>query len=234
MARRRELHDAYFRKAKAEGYAARSAYKLRQIDERKRILPRGGRVLDLGCAPGSWLQVAAEIVGPTGAVAGLDLQPVTATLPPNVRTAVGDVFTTPAEDLLALAADPGHPGPPRLYDTVLSDMAPSTSGGGGGSADHFRSVDLCRRVLALLPALLRPGGNLAMKVFEGEAYPDLLRETAALFNEAKGFKPDASRDVSREIYIVAKGFRPPAAPREAPAAGASPAIAPPAPKGWGR
>lgn len=231
MARKRELHDAYFRKAKAEGYAARSAYKLRQIDERKRILPRGGRVLDLGCAPGSWLQVAAEAVGPGGAVAGLDLQPVTANLPANVRAAVGDVFATSPEDLLALAAPEGSP--PRLYDTVVSDMAPSTSGGGGGSADHFRSVDLCRRVLALLPGVLRPGGNLAMKVFEGEAYNDLLRETAAVFAEAKGFKPDASRDVSREIYIVAKGFRPPTRTDTAAAAPTSPAVAPPAPKGWG-
>src|SRR5690606_21551543 len=82
--------------------------------------------------------------------------------------------------------------------------------GGGGSADHFRSVELCRRILALLPGILRPGGNLAMKVFEGEAYPELLRETAALFTEARGFKPDASRDVSREIYIVAKRYRAPA------------------------
>lgn len=232
MPQRRELHDAYFRKAKAEGYLARSAYKLIQINQRKKIIRPGDRVLDLGCAPGSWLQVASQLVGPRGTVAGLDLQPVGGgvTFPENVRAAVGDVFATSAQELLALGGVPEGQG----YDTVLSDMAPSTGGGGGGSADHFKSVDLCRRVLALLPGLLRPGGNLAMKVFEGEAYTDLLRETAALFEEAKGFKPDASRDVSREMYIVAKGYRP-APPRDPrPPRADRHAVAPPPPKGWDR
>jgi 23S rRNA (uridine2552-2'-O)-methyltransferase len=82
-------------------------------------------------------------------------------------------------------------------------MAPNTTGAG----DHFRSVELCRRVLELLGGLLRAGGNLVMKVFEGEEYPALLRETGAMFDEVKGFKPQASREVSREMYIIGKGFR---------------------------
>jgi 23S rRNA (uridine2552-2'-O)-methyltransferase len=233
MPQKRELHDPYFKKAKAEGYVARSAYKLQQINDRKGLIRRRDRVLDLGCAPGSWLQVASQLVGPGGIVAGLDLQPVALLpngWPDNVRAAQGDIFATSADDLLALAdaADSG-------YDVVLSDMAPSTSGGAGGTADHFRSVDLCRRILALLPSILRPGGNLAMKVFEGEQYPDLLRETAATVREAKGFKPDASRDVSREIYIVGNGYRRPAGDR--PGAAAAADVAPPPPtvsKGWGR
>jgi 23S rRNA (uridine2552-2'-O)-methyltransferase len=195
---RRLLHDRYFKQAKAEGYLARSAYKLIQIDDRKRLIRPGDRVLDLGCAPGSWLQVAAERVGPHGVVVGLDLQPVQAPLPATVRTLQADAFTTPPAALLDLAGGP--------FDVILSDMAPSTGGGGGGSADHFRSVDLCRRVLHLAGDCLKPRGHLVMKVFEGEAYPDLLRDTAALFDEARGFKPQASREVSREIYIVAKGF----------------------------
>ncbi|MEX2217230.1 MAG: RlmE family RNA methyltransferase [Phycisphaerales bacterium] len=194
---RRQLHDAYFKRAKEEGYRARSAYKLKEIDERKRLLRPGARILDLGCAPGAWLQVAAEAVGPRGVVVGIDLQPVEGGLPAQVRTILGDITTTDAATLTGLAGG--------LFDVVLSDMAPSTSGHG----DHFLSVRLCRRVLELLPGLLRPGGHLAMKVFEGEEYPALLRESQALFREAKGFKPRASREVSPEMYIVGTGYRPP-------------------------
>jgi 23S rRNA (uridine2552-2'-O)-methyltransferase len=205
MAQARKLHDQYFKKAKAEGYLARSAYKLKEIAERKRLIRRGDRVLDLGCAPGSWLQVAGELVGKDGVVVGLDLQAAEPGLGANVRAIVGDVFKTDAETLLRLGASPadGTEQGTRLFDVVLSDMAPNTTGAG----DHFRSVDLCRRVLDLLPALLRRGGNMAMKVFEGEVYPELLRQTGRMFEEAKGFKPAASRDVSREMYIVGHGYR---------------------------
>jgi 23S rRNA (uridine2552-2'-O)-methyltransferase len=195
---RRELHDPYFKKAKAEGYLARSAYKLKEINERKRLFGPGGRVLDLGCAPGAWLQVASEIVGPSGVVVGIDLQEVRDALGPNVFAIQGDIYTTDAAELTGESRE--------LFDAVLSDMAPNTSGHG----DHFLSVRLCRRVLDLLPGLLKAGGNLAMKVFEGEEYIALLAETQQLFREARGFKPKASREVSREMYIVAHGYRPPA------------------------
>jgi 23S rRNA (uridine2552-2'-O)-methyltransferase len=207
---RRELHDPFFKKAKAEGYLARSAYKLKEIIERKRLFGSGARILDLGCAPGAWLQVAAETVGPKGLVIGIDLQEVREPIAENVHTLVGDIYKTgPA----ALTGESGQP-----FDAVLSDMAPSTSGHG----DHFLSVRLCRRVLEMLPALLRRGGNFTMKVFEGEEYPALLGETAAMFREARGFKPKASREVSREIYIVATGFKP-LPPQAAPSAAPSPA-----------
>jgi 23S rRNA (uridine2552-2'-O)-methyltransferase len=194
---RRELHDPYFKKAKAEGYLARSAYKLQEINERKRLFGPGARVLDLGCAPGAWLQVASEIVGPSGRVVGIDLQEVRETIAPNVRTIQGDTYTTDPARFTDLVEGP--------FDAVLSDMAPNTSGHG----DHFLSVRLCRRVLELLPAVLRTGGHMTMKVFEGEEYPALLRETQRLFREVRGFKPKASREVSSEMYIVAHGFRPP-------------------------
>jgi len=195
---RRIVQDQYFRKAKAEGYLARSAYKLKEINERKRVFGGGARVLDLGCAPGAWLQVAAEITGPAGVIVGIDLKEMRARIAPNVRTIQGDIYRAQAADLTGAAGG--------LFDAVLSDMAPDTSGHG----DHFLSVRLCRRVLDLLPGLLKPAGNLVMKVFEGEEYPALLRETAAIFEQAKGFKPKASREVSREMYIVAHGYRPPA------------------------
>lgn len=200
--------DPYTRRAQREGYLARSAYKLIELDEKKRLLRRGDHVLDLGCAPGAWLQVASRRVGARGRVVGIDLQPVRANIAPNVRTLVGDIDETPAQALLAELQALGAPEDAR-FDCLLSDMAPSTGGGGGGSGDHFRSVRLCERALDLLPDLLSPGGDLAIKVFEGEAYADLLRRTEGLFRQAKGYKPKASRGGSREMYIVAHSYRPP-------------------------
>ena len=266
MAQPRKLQDKYFKMAKEDGYAARSAYKLQEIVRRKRVLRRGDLVLDLGCSPGSWMQVASEVVGPDGFVLGLDLKPVTIPGLTNGRTLVMDVFDATAEGLLrdagltppptpavnsiaarttggnaeapAARTEPseGRPGrrPRTRFDAVLSDMAPNTEGGGGGTTDHFRSVELCRRVLQLLPKLLRPGGSVVMKVFEGEAYPTLLHEVARVFTEAKGFKPAASRDVSREMFIIGTGFEP---ALKAIKPGPPPGIAPaaPAPKpGWGQ
>lgn len=193
---RRVLHDRFFKQAKAEGYLARSAYKLIEIQERFRVMPQGGRVLDLGCAPGSWLQVAANSVGPRGTVVGVDLAEVRSAIGNNVRTLVGDVNT------IDPAALPDAAG--GRFDAVLSDMAPNTS----GSGDDLLSARLCRRVLELAPALLRPGGSLVMKILEGADYRGVLRETHGLFARARGFKPRASREVSREMYIIADGFTP--------------------------
>jgi 23S rRNA (uridine2552-2'-O)-methyltransferase len=211
--RKRELHDSYFRKAKEEGYVARSAYKLLQIQERRHLIRPGNWVIDLGCAPGSWLQVCSRTVGPTGRVLGIDLSPVSIEKLPNVKTLVGDVFAvTPRQ----LESELGG-----VADVVISDMAPNTTGAPQG--DHFRSIALCRRVLEMLPILLRHRGNLVMKVFEGEAYPELLRETQELFDDARGYKPDATRDVSREMFIMAHGYRKPA---PSPAALAEPGDSP--------
>lgn len=194
---RRVLHDEYFRRAKAEGYAARSAYKLIEINERKRLIRAGERVLDLGCAPGSWMQVASEIVGPRGRVVGLDLQRVTIPLPENVTPIVGDVVEIDPAELVAAGGG--------VFDVVLSDMAPATSGHG----DHFRSARLCRSILGLLDGVLRPRGNLAMKALEGEETSALVGETGSVFEGARAFKPRASRGVSRETYIVGKGYAAP-------------------------
>ncbi|MBM4109439.1 MAG: RlmE family RNA methyltransferase [Phycisphaerae bacterium] len=202
MPQPRRLHDRYFRQAKAEGYLARSAYKLAEIDDRKKLLRPGDRVLDLGCAPGSWLQVAAERVGPAGVVVGLDLKESAAGLGARVLALQGDVFETDPADLARAAASVAG-GEPRAFDVILSDMAPNTSGHG----DDLVSARLCRRVLEIVPELLRPGGHLVVKIFEGAEYPGVLGEAGAMFGEARGFKPKASREVSREMYIVAKGLR---------------------------
>jgi 23S rRNA (uridine2552-2'-O)-methyltransferase len=197
--RPRQLHDEFFRKAKREGYLARSAYKLTEIDDKKKVLRRGDRVLDVGCAPGSWLQVAAQRIGPKGVVVGIDLQPVTESIGPNVRTVEGDATEVDPAELIALAGEP-----PRPFDAVISDMAPKTTGAGDG----FVSVRLCETLFDLCPGLLRPGGNLVMKVLEGESLPDLMTRIKPAFAKAGLTKPRASRDVSRETFIWATGYRP--------------------------
>ena len=131
----RVRHDAFFRKARAEGFAARSVYKLDEIDRRVRLLRPGDRVLDLGCCPGSWLQYATKAVGPHGAVVGIDRNPLPrAVAGARVRVIVGDVFTATDADLL---------GPLKAFDVVLSDMAPDTTG--IRSADQARSAALFPR-----------------------------------------------------------------------------------------
>jgi len=135
-------------------------------------------------------------------VVGLDLQRVRRVFGENSVTIEGDAGEVDPAILLAAGGDG-----PRRFDCVLSDMAPSTGGGAGGTGDHFLSVRLCEVVLGLTPSVLRPGGNLAMKVFDGEAYKGLLDATAGSFQKVKGFKPAASRDASREMYIIGQGFR---------------------------
>lgn len=197
---RRTLHDHYFKLAKAEGYLARSAYKLDQIQDARRIIRPGDYVLDLGCAPGAWLQVASRLVGPKGRVFGIDLQPLTHRFESNVAHRVGDIYESDPREMVDAAGRP--------FDVVLSDMAPKTT----GFNEHELSIRLCDRVLDLLPALLRSGGNLAMKAFEGAMYPELLARAGTLFKTVKGYKPKASRDVSREMYVVGQCFQPPPSP----------------------
>ncbi len=199
---RRILHDHYFKQAKAEGYLARSAYKLQQINQAKRIIKRGDRVLDLGCAPGAWLQVALELVGDQGSVVGIDLKPVERNIAPNVVTLIGDIEKTPPQVFLAAGT-----AEPRLFDCVVSDMAPNTTGHG----DDLVSARLCERVLDLVPDLLKPTGHLAMKILEGGETPALLKRVQRMFVKGAAYKPDASRDVSREIYLIGMGYVPPPA-----------------------
>ena len=208
----REVQDHYFREAKREGYFSRAAYKLIEIDDRKKVLHPGDRVLDCGAAPGSWLQVAAQRVGAKGIVVGIDLQPIKHRFTQaNIRVLEGDFTATAPEALLQSA------GPPlRPFDVILSDMAPNTSGDPSG--DHHRSARLCEALLDRCGGLLRNGGNLVMKVFEGETYPELLKRMGTMFESAKGFKPKASRSESAEMYVIGTGFHPQAVATESASA----------------
>ena len=192
----REVQDHWFREAKRQGYRSRAAFKLIEIDDRRKILSKGDLVLDAGAAPGSWCQVAARRVGPRGRVVAIDLKRIDRHLmPETVELIEGDLREF----------DPLEVGIER-FDTVLSDMAPDTTGDRFG--DHHRSVRLCHDLLDRSRTWLRPGGNLVMKVFEGEAYRDLLDRAAAMFDKAKGFKPKASRGESVEMFVVCQGHRP--------------------------
>ncbi|MFG0252190.1 MAG: SAM-dependent methyltransferase [Phycisphaerales bacterium JB038] len=198
MARQREQQDHYFREAKRLGYVSRAAFKLLEIDDKHKLITRGARVLDIGCAPGAWLQVLGQRVGKRGRVVGVDLKEVRLALPNHVQTLRGDVFEMPAEEMTSAAGG--------AFDAVVSDAAPDTTGDPQG--DHFRSSNLCNQVLDLLPELLLPGGPVVMKVFEGETYPDLLTRMGGVFERVKGVKPKASRSVSREMFVVGWGFQP--------------------------
>lgn len=209
----KEVQDHWFRKAKELGYRARSAFKLIEVDEKRRMLRKGGRVLDVGAAPGSWTQVAAERVGPTGHVTAVDLKEIDPRgLPAHV--------TLIHSDLRSLA--PEHFGG-IPFDVVISDMGPDTSG--DPSTDSIRSVQLCHALLDRLPTWLRRGGHFVMKVYEGRDYPDLLRRAKTMFTEVKGFKPTSSRAESVEMFVICTEFK-------GSAATPPPSTAPRA-RGWG-
>ena len=190
MSQRRDLHDHFFREAKRNGYRSRAAYKLLEIDDKRNILQKNDCVLDLGASPGSWLQVASQRVGPMGKVIGVDLKAIDGSLPENVVTMQHDVTELTLDSL----------GSDIVFDVILSDMAPDTTG--NRTIDHHGSVRLCHTVLDLASQLLRPGGNLVMKVLEGEAYRELLDRAGECFSVAKGYKPKASRAISTEMFVV--------------------------------
>lgn len=190
MSQRRNLHDHFFREAKRNGYRSRAAYKLLEIDDKRDILHKNDCVLDLGASPGSWLQVASQKVGPKGKVIGVDLKAIDASLPENVITVQHDVNELTFE----------HLGFSTVFDVILSDMAPDTTG--NRTIDHHGSARLCHTALDLASHFLRPGGNLVMKVLEGEAYRALLDRAGDCFSTARGYKPKASRAISTEMYIV--------------------------------
>ena len=198
----RELHDHWFKEAKREGWRSRAIYKLIAIDEKRRIFSRGDAVLDCGCAPGSWLQYVATRIGDEGVAVGVDLLPMAPLPEGNVHVMEGDLRTVTASTLRDLGGlDEG-----TFFDVVISDMAPNTTG--HRDTDHLRSIDLCNMVLQRSVELLKEGGNMVMKVFEGSDYPDLVRRTAMCFDEVRPMRPAASRSVSREMFIVAKKRKP--------------------------
>ena len=191
--------DPYHRMAKEKGYRSRAAFKLKQLNHRFRFFKGARYVLDLGAAPGGWLQAASEEVSGDGLVVGVDLIRIRPLGLGNVRTIVGDVTD---EDTLKRIRD-AFPGP---VDVVLSDMAPSVSG--VWEVDQLRQIHLARRALRIAESLLKPDGWLVVKAFQGSDYEEFLEEVRQMFAYVKAVKPRSSRKGSAEVYVVARGLKP--------------------------
>ncbi|MBC9985008.1 MULTISPECIES: 23S rRNA (uridine(2552)-2'-O)-methyltransferase [Haloferax] len=190
--------DHYYNKAKQEGYRARSAYKLKQLDGDAGLFGPGNTVVDLGAAPGGWLQVASEEVGDHGKVVGVDLQRIRGIDRDNVQTIRGDMTEDETkEELTAVIGERGA-------DAVVSDMAPNMTG--EYSLDHARSVYLARQAFEVAQELLATGGDFAVKVFDGPDVADLRADMEREFQYVRSMRPDASRDSSSEQYLVGKHF----------------------------
>ena len=199
----RQAKDPYVAAAKRAGYRSRAAYKLIGLDERFRFLRPGGRIADLGAAPGGWSQVAARRVraGRPGGGMVVALDRVEMAPLANVQLLRVDALSEQAAAALVAALD----GP---ADAVLSDMAGSATGHAG--TDHLRTVALCEAAFALAVHVLRPGGTFIAKVLQGGAEPDLLAALKPRFRAVRHAKPAASRRESAETYLVATRFRGPA------------------------
>ncbi|MDD3554630.1 MAG: RlmE family RNA methyltransferase [Deltaproteobacteria bacterium] len=185
----KKLHDFYFLKAKKEGFLARSIYKLQEVQEKYHIMKSGDWVLDLGAAPGSWTQYASKIVGATGRVVAVDLQPIRCS-GGNIITLQQDAFDPLPEGLL----------PAEGFQAILSDMAPKTSG--HRELDHMRSMALVEQALNTAMRLLTREGTFFCKVFQGKDLPAFVEQCKKAFDVVKLIKPKGSRSESVEIFVL--------------------------------
>lgn len=193
--RKDQSRDKYFQQAKRDGYRARSAYKLVELNERFKLLRAGMTILDLGAAPGSWSQVAAQLSQGAKIVA-VDLSPMQPLV--GVTTLRGDI-TKPETIAQMQAALSGN------ADLVMSDVSPATTG--IHLVDHARSIELARASLQLAIRFLKPDGKFVVKVFQGEDFETFVKEAREHFRQVSAHHPPASRDESREQYVVGVGFR---------------------------
>ncbi len=192
----RQLNDPFVQEAKRLGYRSRAAFKLIELDDKFRFLKAGGRIVDLGAAPGGWTQISVDRVGPTGDVVGIDLLPVEPV--PGATIIQGDFLADDAparlQDLLGGQAD-----------VVLSDMAASATG--HKQTDHLRIIGLLEVAVDFARHVLKPGGAFVGKVLQGGTENELLADLKRDFRSVKHAKPAASRSDSSEVYVVATGFR---------------------------
>ena len=193
----RHVKDPFVRKARAEGYRSRAAYKLIEINARDRILAPGAKVVDLGAAPGGWSQVAAQKVAPGGTVIAVDLLEIVPIS--NVTVLRGDCREAAVEAQLVAALGG------QKADVVLSDLSPNISG--IASADQARAAELVQMAAEFCRERLQKEGVFLVKVFQGEEFSGLLKELKGMFREVRTLKPAASREESRETYLLARGLK---------------------------
>jgi 23S rRNA (uridine2552-2'-O)-methyltransferase len=190
------LTDPYVREAQAKGFRSRAAFKLLELSEKDKLLRPGMTVVDLGAAPGSWCQVLRQQLGPKALIVAVDLLPMDPIA--GVRFVQGDFREEPTLRALEAALEG------RRADLVLSDLAPNISG--VASADQARGVLLGELALGFAGRWLQPGGDLVVKAFQGAGFSDLQKQLQGRFATCYVRKPKASRDRSREVYLVGKGF----------------------------
>ncbi len=196
----KKLHDRFFKQAKREGKLARSVYKLEELNRRERLFAAGDAVLDLGAAPGSWLEYILEAIGPTGKACAVDIKPIHKKFKGKAHFRLLDVREMKGDEFAGVA---------ERFDAVVSDMAPNTSG--IRIVDQAKSQELCECVVKLAGRLLRPGGNLVCKIFYGPETENFRTGLVERFKTVKLRKPDACRNESIETYVIGLGFLPPPA-----------------------
>jgi 23S rRNA (uridine2552-2'-O)-methyltransferase len=190
--------DYYYKKAKEEKYRSRATYKILQTAKKYQFIKHGDVVVDLGAAPGGWIQAAREIVGSNGFVLGVDLEPIEPFAEHNVRTVTGDI-TEPEtlQQIVELL--------PRKADALISDLSPNISG--IWEVDQARQIDLAQEALDIAFETLRPSGNFFVKVFQGDMLDDFAKKVQNHFQTVKVIKPEASRSKSSEMFILAIGLK---------------------------
>ena len=189
--------DTYYKKAKQEGYRSRAAYKLLELQQRFRLMRPGDVVVDLGAAPGGWLQIAAKFVGQSGKVIGIDLQPIDTLREPNIIFFQGDITSPEISKKISELVD-------GKVHCVLSDLAPRLSG--IRDADAARCLELNRTALTVATALLRPGGSFLVKGFVNQELHTFTLELKQHFHSVQRTRPEATRQGSSEFYFFAKDF----------------------------
>lgn len=189
-----ERHDAFYFKAKKQGFAARSVFKLDEIDRDFRLLRANDIVVDLGCSPGSWVQYTADKIGERGVIVGVDVLPLKVSAACKIHFVQADVFDVSPERILEAIA------PEKAVDILMSDMAPNTSG--IKSLDQDRSLVLCERALEIARAVVRPGGRFCVKILEGGGMQNFIKECRATFEEVKIRTPQGTRSASMETYVI--------------------------------
>lgn len=197
MRPRQAKRDLYRKLAKKRGYKSRAAFKLIQLHKKYRIFSKGDRVLDLGCAPGGWLQVASKYVGKAGLVVGIDKRPVRG-MPGNVRFIRKDIYDERVIEAIREVTQ-------AEFDVVLSDLSPEVTG--IWELDSIKQIDLSKRAFEIAKQVLKEGGTMVIKVFQGEATNDFIRALKKEFEDVRLTKPPASRKESSELYAVCFGFR---------------------------
>jgi len=194
-----KVKDHFFHKAKEEGFAARSVYKLQDLDKKHKFIKSGQSIVDLGCAPGSWSQWLSQRVGTKGMVVGFDLTPVNLKLP-NVSFYRANILEIKISDFLR---DHQHPFP---VNGVISDMAPKTTG--IRDVDQARSLELCEMAFKIAEEILAPGGYFVCKIFQGQDFDRFRNTIKQKFSKVDILKPESTRKSSFEIFLLGLNYKP--------------------------